>query len=100
MWLDEDNREIVFQGWDADGELLVRILEAGHGEDHSNTIPGGESVVRLFDGTAVLVNFFDGNGNWATPKQELQTGPDVVALCATAFEAVWERAVPHDRYSV
>jgi len=26
--------------------------------------------------------------------------PAVARLCATAFEAVWERAVPHEKFSI
>jgi hypothetical protein len=29
---------------------------------------------------------------------ELTTDPALVKPCATAFEAVWERAVPHAEY--
>lgn len=47
IWVDEDEREIVVQGWDADEALVERVLEAGHGEGHENTIPDGESVVRI-----------------------------------------------------
>ncbi|WP_373560572.1 DUF6879 family protein [Streptomyces sp. 1331.2] len=31
---------------------------------------------------------------------EVTTDPGTVRLCGSAFEAVWERAVPHDRYNV
>jgi hypothetical protein len=54
----------------------------------------------LFDGTTALVNYFDGNGDWASPRQEVFTDTAIVSLCATAFEAVWERGTPHDKYSV
>lgn len=40
VWVDDETKEIVFQGWDADAETLVKCLESGH-------IPEGESVVRL-----------------------------------------------------
>jgi hypothetical protein len=47
VWVDDEAQEIVLQGWDADSSLLARVLEAGHGEDHANTIPDGESVIRI-----------------------------------------------------
>ena len=57
-------------------------------------LPGND--FWLFDGTAVLFNYFSGDGMSA--GTELRDEPAVVKLCATAFEAVWERAVPHREY--
>ena len=45
----------------------------------------------LFDGAAVLFNYFSGDG--AAAGTELRDEPAVVKLCASAFEAVWDRAV-------
>jgi hypothetical protein len=50
----------------------------------------------LFDGSAVLFNYFSCAG--ATAGAELCDEPAVVKLCASAFEAVWHRAVPHAEY--
>jgi len=57
-------------------------------------LPGND--FWLFDGTAVLFNYFSGDG--AVAGTELGDDPAVVRLCATAFEAVWDRAVPHGDY--
>jgi hypothetical protein len=32
--------------------------------------------------------------------QEVIEDPAVAKLCSSAFEAVWERAVPHEEYRV
>ncbi|MFC8453869.1 DUF6879 family protein [Kitasatospora sp. NPDC057223] len=54
----------------------------------------------LFDDHGVRFNHFTGDGDWAEPRTSYTEDPAVTKLCATAFEAVWERAVPHDRYTV
>ncbi|WKX70209.1 DUF6879 family protein [Streptomyces sp. XD-27] len=60
-------------------------------------LPGND--FWLFDDEVVLVNHFDGDGEWAPEGHtELVTDPAVAKLCSTAFEAVWERAVPHEEY--
>jgi hypothetical protein len=58
-------------------------------------LPGND--FWLFDERLVLVNHFTGEGESA--GQETTSDPDVVKLCASAFEAVWERAIPHEDYS-
>lgn len=60
-------------------------------------LPGND--LWIFDGETVLFNHFTGTGDWADPGLELCTAPDVVQQCAAAFDAVWERAVPHDKYT-
>jgi hypothetical protein len=57
-------------------------------------LPGND--FWLFDGTAVLFNYFSGDG--AAAGTELRDEPAVVKMCASAFEAVWDRAVPHEEY--
>lgn len=57
-------------------------------------LPGND--FWLFDGTTVAVNHFSGNGEWL--DVEVTTDPSLAKLCADAFEAVWERAVPHAEY--
>ncbi len=57
-------------------------------------LPGND--FWLFDDATVLFNHFGADG--AATGTELRTEPSVVRLCASAFEAVWDRAVPHDRY--
>lgn len=52
----------------------------------------------LFDGSTMVFNHFTGDGQWADPPMEQCTDPAVAKLCATAFDSVWERAVPHGEY--
>lgn len=59
-------------------------------------LPGND--FWLFDERLVLVNHFTGDGQWADPDMELIEDADVVKLCGTAFEMVWERAIPHEDY--
>ncbi|KUM80182.1 hypothetical protein J7F01_33255 [Streptomyces sp. ISL-22] len=61
-------------------------------------LPGAD--LWIFDGTQVLFNHFTGDGNWGDPPMELRAEPGIVKQCADAFEAVWERAVPHDEYEI
>ena len=70
----------------------VRWLSRQHASDLA--LPGND--FWLFDGTAVLFNYFSGGG--APAGTELVDEPAVVKLCAAAFEAVWGRAVPHGEY--
>jgi hypothetical protein len=57
-------------------------------------LPGND--FWLFDESRLLVNHFNGEGE--STGHELVDDPDVVKLCATSFEAVWEHAVPHADY--
>ncbi|MFF1907377.1 DUF6879 family protein [Kitasatospora sp. NPDC058218] len=61
-------------------------------------LPGNDFWV--FDGRAALFNIFDGHGDWAVPKQQFSTDREVVELCTRAFESVWERATPHEKFAV
>ncbi|MEU3534274.1 DUF6879 family protein [Streptomyces murinus] len=61
-------------------------------------LPGAD--LWIFDGTQVLFNHFTGVGEWADPPLELRTEPGIVKQCSDAFEAVWERAVPHEIYEI
>lgn len=47
VWVDEQTRDIVVQGWTATDDDVAACLTAGHGPGHSNDIPAGESVVRV-----------------------------------------------------
>lgn len=44
----------------------------------------------------VLLHYFDGAGEWA--GHELSNDPALVELCASAFDAVWERGIDHEDY--
>ncbi|MFJ6214573.1 DUF6879 family protein [Streptomyces sp. NPDC092296] len=61
-------------------------------------LPGNDCWV--FDGESVLFNHFSGDGDWSEPGWEVRTEPAVVNLASTAFETVWERGVPHEKYAV
>ncbi|MEI8406423.1 MULTISPECIES: DUF6879 family protein [unclassified Kribbella] len=50
----------------------------------------------LFDEQVVLWNFCDGNGTWV--GEERTGDPDLAKLCLAAFDAVWDRAIPHKEY--
>ena len=58
-------------------------------------LPGND--FWLFDGSRVLVNHFTGDGEVAG-HELIDDDPALAKLCATAFEAVWERAIPHEDY--
>jgi hypothetical protein len=59
-------------------------------------LPGNDCWV--FDGQIVLLNHFTGDGNWSEPGWEVRSEPAVARLASTAFETVWERGVPHEKY--
>jgi hypothetical protein len=50
----------------------------------------------VFDGCMVRFGYFAGNGEFL--EDELTDDPAVARICAQAFEAVWERAIPHADY--
>nr|WP_240796655.1 DUF6879 family protein [Streptomyces sp. RFCAC02] len=57
-------------------------------------LPGND--LWLFDRSTVLFNHFDGDGRMT--GEELVTAPEVVSGCATAFDTLWEAAIPHEEY--
>jgi hypothetical protein len=57
-------------------------------------LPGNDFWV--FDDRLVRFGHFAGDGEFL--DHELSDDPAVVRLCASAFEAVWERAIPHAEY--
>ncbi|WP_145499986.1 DUF6879 family protein [Streptomyces sp. CFMR 7] len=59
-------------------------------------LPGND--FWLFDGKLVQFNVFDGEGRWV--RTDRTDDEATAGLCSDAFEAVWERAVPHDKYTV
>ncbi|MDX3771247.1 MULTISPECIES: DUF6879 family protein [unclassified Streptomyces] len=74
----------------------VRWLPRRHTSDLM--LPGND--LWIFDGQSVLFNHFTGEGNWAELGLELRTESHIVKQCADAFDAVWDRAVPHDQYNL
>lgn len=75
---------------------LVRWLPRRRAVDIA--LPGAD--FWLFDDRLVQFNIFTGDGDWASPPKEFSEDPAVVKLCSDAFEAVWERAVGHEKYTV
>ncbi|MEV6972394.1 DUF6879 family protein [Kitasatospora sp. NPDC093806] len=62
----------------------------------SIALPGND--FWLFDGALLRVHHFSGDGG--VVEDEITADPEAVALCATAFEAVWEKAIPHHLYEI
>ncbi|MDH6135844.1 hypothetical protein P3T37_005261 [Kitasatospora sp. MAA4] len=60
------------------------------------TLPGND--FWLFDGKLVRWGHFSGDGD--SLGGELTEDPVAARLCAESFDAVWARAIPHDKYSV
>ena len=52
----------------------------------------------VFDERAVRFHYFAGDGRWT--HDELREDPEVIKMCRHAFEAVWDRAVPHEDYRI
>lgn len=71
---------------------LVRWLPRRYASDLC--LPGND--FWLFDMRLVLFNHFSGDGS--SGDKEVRHESAVVELCALAFEAVWDRAVPHHLY--
>lgn len=61
-------------------------------------LPGND--LWLIDDRLVQFHLFTGEGQWADPGYELTEDPATVKLCSSAFEAVWDRAIPHEKYTV
>jgi hypothetical protein len=59
-------------------------------------LPGNDFWV--FDAHLVRFGYFSGEGTYL--GDEIEDDPAIVKLCTDAFEAVWERAVPHEQYQV
>lgn len=70
----------------------VRWLPRRHASDLA--LPGNDFWV--FDDELVRFGYFAGDGTYL--GQEIVTDPDVVKLCSSAFERVWERAIDHAEY--
>ncbi|NUS09828.1 MAG: hypothetical protein HOY69_00200 [Streptomyces sp.] len=59
-------------------------------------VPGTD--LWIFDGQLMRTHHFSGDGEWIS--KELHHDPAVVDQHAAAFERIWDRATPHDRYEV
>lgn len=62
-------------------------------------LPGNDFWV--FDDRLVVFLHFSGDGELSPQgDEERTTDPALVRLCFSAFEAVWDRAVPHGEYEL
>ncbi|MDT0319533.1 DUF6879 family protein [Streptomyces millisiae] len=59
-------------------------------------LPGND--FWLIDDKVVRFNIFSGDG--AALEPEMSEDASVIKLCADAFDAVWERGVPHTEFTV
>ncbi|MER7818192.1 DUF6879 family protein [Streptomyces sp. NPDC096153] len=59
-------------------------------------LPGND--FWIFDDRIVRFGYFSGEGTYL--GDEVDDDPAVIKLCSSAFEAVWERATPHDNYTI
>lgn len=50
----------------------------------------------VFDSQVVLWNHFAGDGSWV--GEERSDDSELAKLCASSFEAAWERGIPHEDY--
>jgi uncharacterized protein DUF6879 len=57
-------------------------------------VPGCDFWV--FDETTVVFNHFDGVGNWVC--EDRRDDDSLAKQCASAFDKVWDRAIPHELY--
>ncbi|SFF11181.1 hypothetical protein SAMN05216251_108203 [Actinacidiphila alni] len=53
----------------------------------------------VFDDETVLFHHFTGEGQLAAEGREYRTDPDLAKALTAAFEAVWDRAIPHTEYT-
>ncbi|CAL9538429.1 MULTISPECIES: DUF6879 family protein [Streptomyces] len=74
----------------------VRWLPRRQASTSTLALPGND--FWLIDGRLVRWNHFTGDG--ASAGGEMSDDPAAAKLCAEAFSAVWQRAVPHDRYEI
>jgi hypothetical protein len=61
-------------------------------------LPGND--FWLFDEEVAVFHHFDGDGELAPDDEEVRTDAVAVSLCAAAFAAVWDRAIPHAEYVI
>lgn len=73
---------------------LVRWLPRRRASDIA--LPGND--FWLIDDRLIRWNHFTGNG--ASGGGEMSEDPATAKLCAEAFEAVWQRAIPHADYEI
>ncbi|GGY75387.1 hypothetical protein GCM10010327_01420 [Streptomyces nitrosporeus] len=50
------------------------------------------------DEETVILHHFSGDGQWTGPRMEVLHDPALAAQYVSAYEAAWERAIPHAEY--
>ncbi|MFJ8677522.1 DUF6879 family protein [Streptomyces sp. NPDC093589] len=68
----------------------------GRSQASALALPGND--FWLIDDRLVRFNVFSGDGEVQNPEHS--DVPQVIKLCADAFQSVWERASPHDQYEI
>lgn len=106
-------RGVVFRRARIVSEPLADFIRYEHALADGNNVAPGEQVRWLprrrasdlclpgndfwvFDDQLVRFGHFAGDGEFI--DNELSDDPAVVSLCASSFEAVWGRAIPHSEY--
>jgi hypothetical protein len=59
-------------------------------------VPGCD--LWLFDEQIVMFNHFAGDGTWSGDGIEVRADEALAKRFTDAFEAVWDRAIPHEEY--
>ena len=86
-------------------EHAATVVNLGLGEDvrwlprwqaSDIALPGND--FWLVDDAVVRFGHFTGDGELV--GHEIRTEPAVTKLCSDAFETVWQRAIPHEKYTV
>ena len=95
VYVDEDTGDIWIQGETVtDPGALTEVAR------HSPIGPGElllpASDCWVFDGQRAQFNYFSGAGEFLDTR--LCDDTAIIKQCAAAFEAVWERAIPHQEY--
>ncbi|MFF5776169.1 DUF6879 family protein [Streptomyces virginiae] len=52
----------------------------------------------VMDEETVILHHFSGEGQWTGPRMEVHHDPALAAQYVSAYEAAWERAIPHAEY--
>ena len=52
----------------------------------------------VMDEQTVILHHFSGDGQWTGPRMEVCEDPALAKQIMTAYEAAWDRAIPHEEY--
>nr|WP_043734414.1 DUF6879 family protein [Streptomyces zinciresistens] len=52
----------------------------------------------VMDERTLILHHFGGDGQWTDPRMEVLNDPALAKRYAAAYQAAWERAVPHEEY--